>query len=225
MILATDEVYTYAIFNYRDLQWTTHTEAGGDTTGGEGGVPAYVGFNAGNGTGSVEYKPYSQASVLRDLSGRGWANGFPGRHIFRLDEKIMLGTCNKDVAGTNLPLIFAPESGNMLGGTVVNITGPCFEPNMRIRCRFDTEEVIGTYVSPNRALCVQPYLNVEGYIRFEVSVRDGAFNWKGKYFVGKFEFIFYRFFKNFIDIRNTCHCDGEDSLSNGGCAYEGPGED
>jgi len=68
----------------------------------------------------------------------------------------------------------------------VNITGPCFEPNMRIRCKFDTEEVIGTYVDTNRALCVQPYLNVEGYIRFEVSTRDGAFNWKGKYFVGKY---------------------------------------
>jgi hypothetical protein len=56
-----------------------------------------IGFNAGNGTRSYEYKPYSQASVLRDLTGRGWANGFPGRHIFRIDERIMLGTCNKDI--------------------------------------------------------------------------------------------------------------------------------
>lgn len=56
-----------------------------------------IGFNGGNGTQAYEYKPYSQASVLRDLTGRGWANGFPGRHIFRIDEKIMLGTCNKDI--------------------------------------------------------------------------------------------------------------------------------
>lgn len=42
MILATDEVFTYVIFNYADMQWTSHTEAGGDTSGGEGGVPAYV---------------------------------------------------------------------------------------------------------------------------------------------------------------------------------------
>ena len=42
MILATDEVYTYAIFNYGEINWSSHTEAGGDTTGGEGGVPAYV---------------------------------------------------------------------------------------------------------------------------------------------------------------------------------------
>ncbi|KAF4523118.1 hypothetical protein B566_EDAN003133 [Ephemera danica] len=183
MVLATDEVYTYAIFNYAELQWTTHTEAGGDTTGGEGGTPAYVGFNAGNGTQSYEYLPYSQMSTLRDLTGRGWANGFPGRHIFRLDEKIMLGTCNKDIAGANLPLVFAPESGNMLGGTIVNITGPCFEPHEKIICRFDTEDVIGTYVNSNRAICVQPFVMAEGYVRFEIAVGDGKFNWKGKYFV------------------------------------------
>jgi len=42
MVLATDEVYTYIIFNYAVLNWLSHTEAGGDTTKGEGGVPAYV---------------------------------------------------------------------------------------------------------------------------------------------------------------------------------------
>ena len=56
-----------------------------------------IGFNAGNGTQSYEYKPYSQNMVLRDLTGRGWANGFPGRHIFRIDERILIGTCNKDI--------------------------------------------------------------------------------------------------------------------------------
>lgn len=29
MVLATDEVYTYAIFNYKNLVWSSHTEAGG----------------------------------------------------------------------------------------------------------------------------------------------------------------------------------------------------
>lgn len=48
MILATDEVFTYVIFNYVDMQWTSHTEAGGDTSGGEGGVPAYVSLSRNN---------------------------------------------------------------------------------------------------------------------------------------------------------------------------------
>ncbi|CAH0719205.1 unnamed protein product, partial [Brenthis ino] len=183
MVLATDEVFTYAIFNYLEINWSSHTEAGGDTTTGEGGVPAYIGFNAGNGTQSYEYKPYSQASVLRDLTGRGWANGFPGRHIFRIDEKILMGTCNKDIDGANLPLMFAPESGNMLGGTVVNITGPCFQPNDRISCRFDTESVIGAVVDSNRAICVQPRFWHNGYARFEIAINNEPYKWKGKYFV------------------------------------------
>ncbi|CAH0591404.1 unnamed protein product [Chrysodeixis includens] len=183
MVLATDEVFTYAIFNYLEINWSSHTEAGGDTTTGEGGVPAYIGFNAGNGTQSYEYKPYSQASVLRDLTGRGWANGFPGRHIFRIDEKILMGTCNKDIDGANLPLMFAPESGNMLGGTIVNITGPCFNPNDRITCRFDTESVVGAVVDVNRAICVQPRFWHNGYARFEIAINNEPYKWKGKYFV------------------------------------------
>ncbi|CAB3241492.1 unnamed protein product [Arctia plantaginis] len=183
MVLATDEVFTYAIFNYLEINWSSHTEAGGDTTTGEGGVPAYIGFNAGNGTRSYEYKPYSQASVLRDLTGRGWANGFPGRHIFRIDENILLGTCNKDIDAAHLPLVFAPESGNMLGGTIVNITGPCFNPDDRITCRFDTEAVIGAVVDINRAICVAPRFYHNGYARFEIAINNEPFKWKGRFFV------------------------------------------
>ena len=35
-VIVTDEVRTYAIFNYEWMGWTTHTEAGGDTTEGQG---------------------------------------------------------------------------------------------------------------------------------------------------------------------------------------------
>ncbi|XP_018562976.1 protein mesh isoform X2 [Anoplophora glabripennis] len=184
MVLATDEVYTYAMFNYLNIDWTSHTEAGGDTRKGEGGVSAYVGFNAGNGTRSYEYKPYSQESVIRDLTATGFGNGFKGRHIFRIDEKILLGSCNKDIDGANLPLMFAPESGNMLGGTVVNITGPCFSPNDQIRCKFDVADIVTGYVvDRNRAICIQPPLLVEGYVRLEIAIGPNPFKWKGQYYV------------------------------------------
>lgn len=84
-----------------------------------------------------------------------------------------------------LPLTFAPEYGNMLGGTIVNITGPCFEKNIRVVCHFDTTDVLGIFVDTNRVICVQPYLNSQGYIRFEISVGTQRFKWRGKYFVGK----------------------------------------
>lgn len=88
--------------------------------------------------------------------------------------------------GANLPLMFAPESGNMLGGTIVNITGPCFNPNDRITCRFDTESVLGAVIDVNRAVCVQPRFYHNGYARFEVAINNEPFKWKGRYFVGKF---------------------------------------
>lgn len=101
MVLVTDEVFTYAMFNYLNLDWTSHTEAGSDTMKGEGGTSAFVGFNAGNGTRSYSYAPYSQGSVTRDLTATGFANGFPGRHIFRIDEIILTGSCNKDIGENN----------------------------------------------------------------------------------------------------------------------------
>ncbi|XP_006615798.2 protein mesh-like [Apis dorsata] len=94
IVLATDEVNTYAMFNYPDVQWTSHTETGGDTVHGDGGISAFVGFNAGNGTGSYEYKPYSQTPRIRDLTRAGWVNGFPGRHMFKIDEKIIPAICS-----------------------------------------------------------------------------------------------------------------------------------
>ena len=145
-------------------------------------MPAFIGFNAGNGTKSYAYMPYSQVffksvmismqnslpqtTYVRDLPYTGMANGFPGRHVFRIDEKILPGVCIRcwlnilnirysvlpfnmflqlpnllrDLIGANLPLVFAPENGNMLGGTMVNLTGPCFEPGMRVTCRFDDKE-------------------------------------------------------------------------------------
>lgn len=90
------------------------------------------------------------------------------------------------IAGTNLPLVFAPESGNMLGGTVVNITGPCFNETEKVRCLFDTVTVIGHVVDRNRAICVQPFVQAEGYVRLEVAIgNSGKYNWKGKYFIGE----------------------------------------
>lgn len=85
-----------------------------------------------------------------------------------------------------LPLVFAPESGNMLGGTVINITGPCFDPNERILCAFDTESVVGYVVDRNRAICVQPFLMAQGYIRFQISIGTERYKWRGLYFVGKY---------------------------------------
>ena len=33
---------------------------------------------------------------IRDLSYKGYANQIPGRHVFRLDERVMSGNCFDD---------------------------------------------------------------------------------------------------------------------------------
>ena len=40
----------------------------------------------------------SQTTYVRDLPYTGMANGFPGRHIFRIDEKILPGVCIRQVS-------------------------------------------------------------------------------------------------------------------------------
>ena len=37
--------------------------------------------------------PSPQTTYVRDLPYTGMANGFPGRHVFRIDEKILPGVC------------------------------------------------------------------------------------------------------------------------------------
>jgi hypothetical protein len=58
--------------------------------------PLQVGFNAGNGTKAYEYKPYSQDMRIRDLTYKGYANQIPGRHVFRIDERVISGNCFDD---------------------------------------------------------------------------------------------------------------------------------
>ena len=56
-----------------------------------------MGFNAGNGSSAYPYTPYSQTMYIRDLTSTGMANGFPGRHVFRIDEKILAGNCRHEL--------------------------------------------------------------------------------------------------------------------------------
>ncbi|CAL8070989.1 unnamed protein product [Orchesella dallaii] len=186
-VIATDEMRTYIIFNYKHIGWTSHTGAGGSSINGTGGTPAFIGFNAGNGTKSFEYKPYSQTPKIWNILSSGYVNGFPGRHIFRVDEKIMPGQCIPeifDMASHKPMLTFAPESGNLLGGTIVNVTGPCFDRSQNITCRFNTLRVPGAVIDKNSATCVMPRIYATGYIDFYVEV-DGSsdMQWKGKFFV------------------------------------------
>ena len=74
----------------------------------------------------------------------------------------------------------------MLGGTMVNMTGPCFTPDMRIICRFNTIDTEGVVIDENRASCVTPWIEAEGWVDFEISLDGGPFYWKGSFYVGTY---------------------------------------
>jgi len=106
---------------------------------------------------------------------------------------------NLFLVGANLPLTFAPENGHMLGGTMVNLTGPCFKPLMRVTCRFNTKDSEGVVLNENRASCIMPWTEAESWVDFEVSLDGGPFYWKGRFFVGKSYIM-----KTLIQMYNMC---------------------
>ncbi|RWS30329.1 mesh-like CUB and sushi domain-containing protein [Leptotrombidium deliense] len=171
-VIATDEMRTYAMFNYEKIEWITHA----DNYEGLKGPAAFIGFNAGNITRAFEYRPYSQQPRISLISAKGYGNGLPGRYFFQIDEEIWPGACIEKDLDPNLPdrlpLTFFPRYGHMLGGTLVNVTGPCLRPNDIITCTFENWKVKGLYRSPNHATCISPPVMYHGYIDLTITVNE-----------------------------------------------------
>lgn len=84
----TDQVRSFAIFNYADgqIRWTTGDASGG--RGGLGGTEAQVGFNAGDG---IRYfnVPGSQTRDILNIDTTSNV-GVAGLWVFRVDEEEMI---------------------------------------------------------------------------------------------------------------------------------------
>ena len=80
-IIISDGTHTFVTFLYNDIQWTTGDASGG--TGGFGGTPAQVGFNAGDGT--FFSLQGSQTAAIVDIESTTNV-GVPGQYTFRVDE-------------------------------------------------------------------------------------------------------------------------------------------
>lgn len=94
IVLITDGLRSFTIFNYETIQWTTgrHASSGGDSLG-RGGIAAQAGFNAGDGW------RYFNIPGSRTDDIAGIANttnvGIPGRWVFRIDNNhVQVGGCS-----------------------------------------------------------------------------------------------------------------------------------
>eukprot|EP00057_Strongylocentrotus_purpuratus_P029925 XP_780234.3 PREDICTED: sushi domain-containing protein 2 [Strongylocentrotus purpuratus] len=174
-VIVTDGRYSFAIFNYGDINWTTGEASGGDGNG-LGGIPAQVGFNAGDGV-TYYSVPGSQTAAVVDIETTSNI-GVPGRWVFRTDNSNIEGLeCTTFGKITLFPLV-----GSMLGATQVLISGPCFNATSLIVCDFDGIETFGRLLSVKTALCVSPTFYKVGRIPLRVSLDGGrTFLFKGTF--------------------------------------------
>lgn len=181
-VIATDEIRTYAMFNYEQVEWITHL----DNYDGLKGAAAFVGFNAGNTTRSFEFKPYSQHQRVSMLPSGGFGNNIRGRYYFQIDEEVWPGACIDKKLEPNLrdrlPLTFFPRYGHMLGGTLVDVTGPCLDPGSIIFCRFDNFKAEAVWRDTNRATCISPPFMYHGYVDLTISV-DDRIEFVGRFYI------------------------------------------
>ncbi|XP_061188889.1 protein mesh-like [Saccostrea echinata] len=167
-ILITNGQHSFTIFNYEQIQWTTGTASNGDANTGLGGIPAQVGFNAGDG--KVFY--VVNASRTADIINVNHMSniGVPGKFAFRIDAaEIGNGGCN-----TQGRLMISPRHGPMLGGQYLVISGPCLNPDDVIQIKYSQmlELFLCQRKSNYSAICITPTFNLTGDITVSVIIRD-----------------------------------------------------
>ncbi|XP_006893554.1 PREDICTED: sushi, nidogen and EGF-like domain-containing protein 1 [Elephantulus edwardii] len=93
IVLITDGKFSFTIFNYESITWTTgtHASSGGDTVG-LGGIAAQAGFNAGDGQRYFSI-PGSRTVDMAEVETTTNV-GVPGRWAFRIDDaQVRVGGC------------------------------------------------------------------------------------------------------------------------------------
>lgn len=177
-VLATDEIRSYALFNYAHINWTSAAISGA-LQGRGGAQSALAGFNAGNGTGwsSLPYSGEGRVIKLQEFSNVG----IPGRWLYRVDEQIINAGCSNESIGW---LTTAPIAASMIGGVYVNVSGPCLREGDVVKVVFDEYQVDCIKLSMIRSQCILPVNTMfrTGLVNVKMS-RDGGSSYP---YVGKF---------------------------------------
>ncbi|XP_041453734.1 sushi domain-containing protein 2-like isoform X2 [Lytechinus variegatus] len=185
-VLVSDGDYSFTIFNYEKLEWTTGSSSFGDKGTGLAGnssvaVAAQVGFNAGDGSNYYSV-PGSRTDAILEISQTSNIL-VPGRWVFRIDGKsVEAGGCREDTANA-AQLQISPQQVSMLGGDVLSISGPCFQSTNIILCRIEDVVIEAIYdpeTDPFTVRCPSPLFMRVGPSKVMLS-RDGggSYNYTG----------------------------------------------
>ena len=73
-----------------------------------------------------------------------------------------------------VPLTLFPRYGSVLGGTAVQVFGPCFDEfiNQSIYCFFDDIEVQAIHFDTDSVICISPGLTSLGRIDFTLHIEN-----------------------------------------------------
>ncbi|OQR73326.1 extracellular domains-containing protein [Tropilaelaps mercedesae] len=186
MVIASDEIRSYVMFNYEKIDWISSE----DRKDGTNGLNPFIGFNAGNTTRAYEFFPYSQQPRVSQIT-EGGGEEMKGRYIFQINEEIYTGTCINWELDPHLikqrpRLSFFPKYANMLGGTMINVTGPCFPERAKIECQF--QDMSGgrfpaIYRDRHHASCYMPPVFYHGYVDLTVTVDGGDALFYGRFYI------------------------------------------
>uniref|UniRef100_A0A8C9ADG5 Sushi, nidogen and EGF like domains 1 n=1 Tax=Prolemur simus TaxID=1328070 RepID=A0A8C9ADG5_PROSS len=141
-VLITDGKFSFTIFNYESIAWTTgtHASSGGNATG-LGGIAAQAGFNAGDGRRYFSI-PGSRTADVAEVETTTNV-GVPGRWAFRIDDaQVRVGGCGHT---TSVCLALRPclNGGKCIDDCVTgnpSYTCSCLSGFTGRRCHLDVNE-------------------------------------------------------------------------------------
>ena len=170
IVLATDEIRSFAFLLYHDLQWASPQGGASNDPNIPDGNAAQAGFNAGDGI-VFEMLPYSRTTGVRRLMNISNVN-VPGLFVFRIDtDSITLGGC-----GNESQLIFRPRRGSQLGRTPITIQGPCFTnlTGEDVKCRFGESDMVDAIIIDRfQAICLTPFVSLPQFTSVYLSTDGG----------------------------------------------------
>ncbi|MEJ1283528.1 sushi nidogen and EGF-like domains 1 [Cricetulus griseus] len=142
IVLITDGRFSFTIFNYESILWTTgtHASSGGDADG-LGGIAAQAGFNAGDGHRYFNI-PGSRTADMAEVETTTNV-GVPGRWAFRIDDaQVRVGGCGHT---TSVCLVLRPclNGGKCIDDCVTgnpSYTCSCLAGFTGRRCHLDVNE-------------------------------------------------------------------------------------
>uniref|UniRef100_A0A670JLX9 Sushi, nidogen and EGF like domains 1 n=1 Tax=Podarcis muralis TaxID=64176 RepID=A0A670JLX9_PODMU len=155
IVLITDGMLSFTIFNYESITWTTgmHASSGGDSAG-LGGIAAQAGFNAGDGKRYFNI-PGSRTDDIVDVE-MTTNVGIPGRWVFRIDDaQVQVGGCNNT---TSVCLTLRPclNGGKCIEDCITgnpSYTCSCLAGFTGKRCQIDVDECASSPCQ-NKASCI-----------------------------------------------------------------------